>query len=249
MFVGNPESLSVRFCALSVSFALTSIPMPMLDMNLTPFITMMTSPAPFEKFLVNDPGLIVLAGLSVEFFEDVTIDVGWKESSSTEQLIVEFVDENSYWQAAVLFGERLSDSNGIETTSPDFDQESSNPLVVSLNEDNFFVISGEGQSVPAVNLKSPSGGLIPGTSPKPFEFFVVNSPRQVIMGTWGSYVTTEGNVVLDVRWKSDVDIGDLVVEYGGANATVLAATLNIHCDHLDVADRDQILCWSPRETL
>ena len=102
-----------------------------------------------------------------------------------------------------------------------------NPLRISLDDESYLVLTADGIKVPAVDFVSPAGGLIPGGSPFPFELSVASHTRQVTLGTWGGSVVVDGSVTLDIQWNSEIDINDLSVEYGTANAEVLTAIIEL----------------------
>lgn len=181
------------------------------------------SPAPFDEILVSDSALVVYAAEEPVAFEQLTqLDLGWQREKTTEQLIVEFANSRTDWLPAELFGERTSVSKTTEL--PTTETVEPTELSVTLNEDNNFVVTAD-QNLLGINFVSSVGGLIPGTSPKPFEIFVSNTAKQVTLGTWGTFVAISGSVTLDVGWDAELDpTTDLRVEFGDEVGTVLEAT-------------------------
>ena len=94
-------------------------------------------------------------------------------------------------------------------------------IAVHLNTTNRFVVTAETQSLLGINFLSSQGGLLPGTSPAPFELFVSNTPRLVTLGTFGRLVTFDGDVTLDVGWNTDHSLDNLVIEIGSASGELL----------------------------
>lgn len=222
-------------------------------------------PAPFDGFLVNDSGSVVLASrhhTPVTFATEVELNIGLIESGEPPrieyysfrdrnwhpiQLAVEAVhatdipDEESNTSASASEPVATSDSSQTNTV-PDMVGESepepestdrkpiediANPgqeaaeitqhplLTVRQNSESQLVASGVGQNIfGGLQISSPSAGLIPGTSPKPFDFFLANTPTQVIMALWpGKSVTIDGDLLLDLHWSDEVDFSELTVEY------------------------------------
>ena len=220
-------------------------------------------PAPFDGFLVNDAGSVVLASrhhTPVTFATDVELNIGLAESAEPPNIeYYSFRDRN--WhpvQIAIEAGhatdvvskesetpEEASDPDAtseeptpetspgnlieseLETTDGEpiadgatSEQQVTEPtdsplLSVRQNSEKQLVVSGMGQNIfGGLQISSPNGGLIPGTSPKPFDFFLANSPTQVIMALWpGKSVTVDGDLVLDLHWNDEVDLSELTVEY------------------------------------
>ena len=184
------------------------------------------SPAPFDEFLVKHAGLVVLASLDpVVFDEQLILDVSWSSGSATDQLIVEYASAGEDWKPARLFGQRSSQTSSTDPPSISDPAEESDPVTVSLNDEFRFVLSGSGQSLLGLNFLSEEGGLLAGTNPRPFELFVANKPEQVTLGTFGTLITIDGDLTLDVGWNPDNDLASLVVEYGNAEAEAVAVEL------------------------
>ena len=76
-----------------------------------------------------------------------------------------------------------------------------------LNDDFFFVLSGQGEEISGVDIQSPAGGLVPAADPPgaaPFTFFLSNTPTQITYGNLGTTTTIDGLVTLGAGFNPDV---------------------------------------------
>ena len=163
----------------------------------------------------------------LDFGEAVTLDVGWMTGSPTEQLVAEFALSGGEWQPVELFGKRTSSTSASDPPSfSETDEESNGALTVSLNAEQMFVLTGTGQRVLGVNFLSDEAGLVVGSDPRPFEVFVANRPEQVTLGTFGTLITIDGDLTLDVGWNPEVGLEHLVVEYGNESGEAVVAELS-----------------------
>lgn len=181
-------------------------------------------PSPFDEILVADSGLVVLAANEPVAFDETTpLRVGWEKDRPTDQLIVEFANDQSEWLPAHLFGERTSTSN--TTGYPDFGATEPGAVQIELNAEDDFVVTATNLSVLGLNFISSDGGLVPGSSPRPFELFVSNTAKQVTLGTFGTPVQLDGSLTLDIGWDSQFPLSGLVVEFGDLTAGVHSAEI------------------------
>ena len=89
---------------------------------------------------------------------------------------------------------------------------------VRLNEAGQIVITGNGQQISGINIRSESGSLVPIASGDlaadsgPFSFFVANNENQVTLANLGATVTLN-ELVLDIGVDAaDLSSSDLVFE-------------------------------------
>lgn len=107
--------------------------------------------------------------------------------------------------------------NDVATPGEATEDEKAEMVSVRLSDTKRFVISAQARSLIGINFLSSQGGLVPGTSPAPFELFVSNTPRLVTLGTFGRLVTFDGEVTLDVGWNTEHSLDNLVIEIGDAD--------------------------------
>ena len=206
-----------------------------------------TSPYPFDELVVSDSGLVVYASESPVMVESAALDLFWQREQVTDQVIAEFGVGSADWRPISLFGVRVSDSSQssfsdaadkepVETElaieselneeAPNSDPATNEQISVKLNDDNRFVVSAVAQPLLGINFLSGGGGLVPGTSPAPFELFVSNTPRLVTLGTFGRLVNFDGNVTLDVGWSPEHSLDNLIIEIGGASGQLIPTQRN-----------------------
>ena len=189
---------------------------------------------PFDTLVVADSGLVFYASETPVSGESILLDVHWNNSDATDQLFAEFGNADSKWQPVFLFGERIAARSESDGAVEEVESDEAAPFSVRLNESSQFVIAAT-QQVLAVNFRSTSEGLVPGSSPAPFELFVANSQSQITLGTFGTLVTFDGEVTLDIGWDQTVSTDDLTIELGNEDGEVVR--LRSDCE-------DSICTWS-----
>lgn len=99
-------------------------------------------------------------------------------------------------------------------------------VVLSLNSENELVLTGDGESIVGLEIKSPSEGLIPieGGVADPFQFLLLNTPANVTYASINSGVVLDEPLVLSVGLES-TDISDLSVAYGVAGTSTAVEAL------------------------
>lgn len=99
-------------------------------------------------------------------------------------------------------------------------------VVISLNAENQLVLTGDGQSIVGLEIKSPSEGLVPveGGNANPFQFLLLNTPSNVTYASINSGVVLDEPLVLSVGLKS-TDVSDLSVSYGVAGTSTAVEAL------------------------
>lgn len=88
----------------------------------------------------------------------------------------------------------------------------------SVNSDGKVVLSGDNVPVLGVELKSAGGFLIPVDTnlAAPFEFFLRNTPEQIIYGSLVNEVVIDGDLVLSAGYANPGGFeGDLIGQWGG----------------------------------
>jgi|GEM_PF-5843323 len=185
-----------------------------------------TSAQPFDRFVVADSGLVFYASETPVSGTSIPLDVQWQNGEATDRLFAEFGNADSEWQPVFLFGERIavrSESDELATsdnTDTESDDAEDAAFSIRLNASNQFVIAAN-QQVLAVNFRSTNKGLVPGSSPAPFELFVANSQSQITLGTFGRLVTFDGEVTLDVGWDDTISAEELIIELGDEDGAVV----------------------------
>ena len=127
---------------------------------------------------------------------------------------------------------------------------------VSVNEDGFFVVEGDGVQVAGLDFQSPSGSLIPsmegvanGASDpeaEPFQIFLTNTANQITIGNLGSEVTIDDPIVLSFGYELN-DARDLTVDFGVEGSSVPASVDEELFDPETEITTFRVLALSPRE--
>lgn len=86
-------------------------------------------------------------------------------------------------------------------------------LRATVNEDLNFVLTGRDHQVSDITFRSPSGSLVPATSPAPFTETAVNTTNQISFSSNGPPVTLDGEVVLAAGWSDHLFTRDVEYEY------------------------------------
>lgn len=83
-------------------------------------------------------------------------------------------------------------------------------VVLTTNQDGNLVFTGQGESISALEVRSPLGGLIPvGTEGKsesaaPFQFFLTNSEKSITWGNLGATYELDGELVTGAALNPDI---------------------------------------------
>ncbi len=110
----------------------------------------------------------------------------------------------------------------------------SNPIIVTLNDDNQLVLNGNGEELVGVEVKSESSSLIPiaDNNAAPFQFLLLNQANNVSFGSLGQSVVLDEPLTLGVGWDP-TSTADVTVAVGvGVEAVpaVLAEPLGDYVD-------------------
>ena len=108
------------------------------------------------------------------------------------------------------------------------------PIIITLDEQNRFVLTGNGQKVNGIHFTSETGALtLSGNSTAPFPFVLSNTEETVTLGILESPAEILGSYVLDFGPKTAEDLAnvDITVGYG---TTPLLASPNFVCANCDI---------------
>lgn len=172
---------------------------------------------------VNDFQRETAVNVSGTLLSGSQVDVPGSLSDQTDS-----AEENSRIYALAVYLQNPPTSPSDEPPASHSDRPGT--LRVSLGIDNRIVLTGTGEDLLGVDLTSPSGALLApeGTSAVPFQLFVVNTPRRVILGNLGEATLLDGSLTLEVRWNVDAGTRDLEARYG-----LLSDYKNIHLAMVD----------------
>ena len=191
-------------------------------------------PSPFDAFVTNTETEITYQLSSpMVLDDDIVLPVKWNWEKPKNILI-------SYDQVGELPSRVVSIPQFRFPVVPESGQE---PLLITLDENNNFVITGIGQEINGIEFTSPAGALRPGenTEPAPFPIMLSNEPDHIALGVLGG-VVIDGSFVMDFG-PSDPSLLDEIVVNVGFGSRPIANPLNVECERCEyptvVVDEDR----------
>jgi|GEM_PF-1973726 len=163
-----------------------------------------SSAAPFESLGTNTNQSIVFdSSAPVTIDGQVTLNAGWNFGLGARDVWYDYLEDGSELTAGPF---RVGSTGYPSPPIPD-------PIRLSVDEDDYhFRITGTGQTLTGLRLRSPSGSILPGTSPAPFEDILQNDEQLVSLGG-NSLVSLDGTVKLDARWHFGKQGRDVTADY------------------------------------
>ena len=163
-----------------------------------------SSAVPFESLGTNTNESIVFdSSVPITVDGQLTLNAGWDFGVGARDVWYDYLEDGSDLTAGPF---RVALSS---YPSPPI----ATPIRLAIDEDDFyFQISGTGQTLTGLRLRSPSGSILPGTSPAPFDSLAENTEQLVSLGG-SSLVTLDGTLKLDARWNFGRQGRDVTADY------------------------------------
>ncbi len=124
--------------------------------------------------------------------------------------------------------DNLSVANGAEPPAPPLGN-----LIGAVNPDGKIVLRGDGHLVRGLEFNSEAGLLVPippgdnTANPAPWQVLLANTPHQVVLGSVGSTVTVDGELVTPVGYTGETPETELKANWGNeASESVEFTVLN-----------------------
>lgn len=181
--------------------------------------------SPFSSYKSNTPEIVTLSAGDSPVVVDGELVLATKWNWHKPQTVSYEYD---------LQGE-IADRSRISVNQfPDVPAEGREPLLITLDEDNNFVLTGIGQELGGVQFTSTTGALrVSGENTPPFPLMLKNTPEEVTVGVLGR-VVMDGSFVMDFGPVSADRIGEIDVNVG--YEFPVSNPINTLCDRCDFPD-------------
>lgn len=167
--------------------------------------------APFQFLLKNTNDTISYGNLGTFFTLDgsVKLEARWNSNWTTHDVEMTWGGANGT-EAVTLSDNFYEFAGPCEQCPPP-----PAPQVprVTLNDENFVVLSARGYELTEATFRSPSNSLVPSASPAPFVELATNTPREVTFASPGAPVVIDGSVTLGVGWNDHIYERDISYDF------------------------------------
>ena len=173
-------------------------------------------PAPFDSISVSTANLVTFQplGESVVLDGEVTLSTQWDSTTRIKDIVVDYDLQGDLQDRRVHIPSSLYPEL---PPPPPVIPEGIEPILITLDADNNFVLTGVGQELVGIDIKSPSGSLTMGETAAPFPFLLSATNRQTTLGTLGT-VAIFGSVTLDFGVTSPEAFEELDIAVGYPDA-------------------------------
>lgn len=180
--------------------------------------------SPFSELNFNSSSHIELVapqGLVID--GDVVLETKWSPSAQPDVRVV-------YDLLGDLTGGRLQLTSQDYPTVPDHVRLGVEPILVTLDDQNRFVITGNGQQIRGIEFKSNAGVLVPGgLETAPFPHVLSNTENNITLGILGEDADITGSFTMDFGVKSAADLADVTIGVGYGK-TIVEIEPNFVCN-------------------
>lgn len=108
------------------------------------------------------------------------------------------------------------------------------PLLITIDDQNRFVLTGTGQQISGIEFTSETGSLTPSQNrTDPFPFLLANSAKKITVGILGEPAEISGSFVLDFGPTSPDALHEIAISVG-YGAMPIAIEPNVVCTNCDL---------------